>query len=73
MTARRHPPRKNQLPVAWLIWSACVVCAGLLIMSFAVNLSKGVLTLLRADYTQAEKSAVLKKTRQPPAARTWKA
>ena len=73
MTARRQAPRKNQPTVAWLIWLACVVCAGLLIMSFAVNLSKGVLTLLRADYTQAEKSAVLKKTRQPPAARTWKA
>ena len=73
MTARRQAPRKNQPTVAWLIWSACVVCAGLLIMSFAANLSKGVLTLLRADYTQAEKSAVLKKTRQPPAARTWKA
>lgn len=42
-------------------------------MSFAVNLSKGVLTLLPADYAQAEKSAVLKKTRQPPAVRTWKA
>lgn len=73
MTARRQAPRKNQPTVAWLIWSAGVVCIGLLIMSFAVNLSKGVLTLLRADYTQAEKSAVLKKTRQPPAARTWKA
>ena len=73
MTTRRHPPRKNQPPVARLIWSAGVVCIGLLIMSFAVNLSKGVLTLLPADYAQSEKSAVLKKTRQPPAVRTWKA
>lgn len=73
MTARRHTPRKNQPPVVWLIWSAGVVCIGLLIMSFAVNLSKGVLTLPPAEFAQAEKSAVLKKTRQPPAARTWKA
>ena len=73
MTARRHTPRKNQPPVAWLIWSACVVCIGLMIMSFAVNLSKGVMILLPAEYAQAEKSAVLKKTRQPPAVRTWKA
>ena len=74
MTAPRQSRQRHRPPVAWLIWSAGVVCAGLLVMSFAVNLSKGVLTLLPAEYATPEKSAaLLKKNRLPPASRTWKA